>query len=54
MKTLKEYKDEQMKDIEFVKEYNAIQPEMDIIRAMVEARTSDIKTVSEENRNRSI
>lgn len=40
MKTLKEYKAEQMKNPEFVKEYNSIQPEMDVIRAMVDARTS--------------
>ena len=40
MKTLKEFKVEQMKNPEFVKEYNSIQPEMDVIRAMVDARTS--------------
>ena len=40
MKTLKEFKSEQMKNPEFVKEYNSIQPEMDVIRAMVDARTS--------------
>ena len=40
MKTLKDYKTEQMKDTEFVKEYESIQPEMDVIRAIVEARTS--------------
>ena len=40
MKTLKEFKEEQMKNPEFVKEYNSIQPEMDVIRAMVDARTS--------------
>lgn len=33
MKTLKQYKDEQMKDVTFAKEYEAIQPEMDVIRA---------------------
>ena len=36
MKTLKDYKTEQMKDTEFVKEYESIQPEMDVIRAIVE------------------
>ena len=40
MKTLKQYKDEHMKDITFAKEYEAMQPEMDVIRAIVEARTS--------------
>ena len=40
MKTLKDYKTEQMKDTEFVKEYESIQPEMDVIRAIVDARTS--------------
>ena len=40
MKILKEFKSEQMKNPEFVKEYNSIQPEMDVIRAMVDARTS--------------
>ena len=40
MKTLKEYKAEPMRDTEFVKEYESIQPEMDVIRAIVEARTS--------------
>ncbi len=38
MKTLSEYKNEQMKDPEFRKEYEAIQPEMEVIRAIVEAR----------------
>ena len=39
MKTLQELKKEQMKNPEFVKEYDAIQPEMDVIRAIVDART---------------
>ena len=34
MKTLKEYKAEQMRDTEFVKEYESIQPEMDVIRRL--------------------
>ena len=38
MKTLKQYKDEQMKDTAFAKEYEAIQPEMDVIRAIVDAK----------------
>ena len=47
MKTLKQFKDEQMKDDEFVKEYEAIQPEMDVIRAIVDARTSQNLTQKE-------
>ena len=47
MKTLKDYKTEQMKDTEFVKEYESIQPEMDVIRAIVEARTSPNLTQKE-------
>lgn len=47
MKTLKQYKDEQMKDAEFVKEYEAIQPELDVIRAIVDARTSQNITQKE-------
>ena len=47
MKTLKEYKDEQMQDVEFVKEYEAIQPELDVIRAIVYARTSQNMTQKE-------
>jgi len=40
MKSLEEYKKEQIKDPEFKKEYEAIQPEMDVIRAIIDARTS--------------
>ena len=40
MKSLKMYKDAQMKNSEFAEEYESIQPEMDVIRAIVEARTS--------------
>ena len=47
MKTLKDYKTEQMKDTEFVKEYESIQPEMDVIRAIVDARTSQNLTQKE-------
>lgn len=39
MITLDEYKKEQMKDAEFAKEYNAMQPEFDVIRAIVKTRT---------------
>lgn len=47
MKTFEEYKKQQMKDPEFVKEYESIQPEMDVIRAIVNARTSQNLTQSE-------
>ncbi len=47
MKTLKQYKEEQMQDAEFVKEYEAIQPELDVIRAIVDARTSKNMTQKE-------
>lgn len=40
MKTLKQYKDKQMEDAAFAQEYEAVQPKMDVIRAIVEARTS--------------
>ncbi len=47
MKTLKQYKDQQMKDADFAKEYEAIQPEMDVIKAIVEARLSQNMTQKE-------
>lgn len=47
MKTLKQFKKEQMQDEEFVKEYEAIQPEMDVIRAIIDARTSKNMTQKE-------
>nr|WP_296033320.1 helix-turn-helix transcriptional regulator [uncultured Dorea sp.] len=47
MKTLQELKNEQMQNPEFVKEYEAIQPEMDVIRAIVDARTSQNITQKE-------
>jgi DNA-binding XRE family transcriptional regulator len=40
MKTLKEYKREHMKNPEFVEAYEEIQPEMSVIRAMIDARLS--------------
>lgn len=47
MKTLKAYKDEQMKNPTFAKEYESIQPEMDVIRAITTARTSQNLTQKE-------
>lgn len=47
MITLKEFKKNQMKNVEFVKEYKDIQPEMDLIRAMIEAREYSHITVTD-------
>lgn len=47
MKSLKQFKEEQMEDTEFVKEYESIQTELDVIRAIVEARTSRNMTQKE-------
>ena len=47
MKTLQKLKKEQMQNPEFVKEYEAIQPEMEVIRAIVESRTSQNITQKE-------
>ena len=40
MKTLNDLKKELMKDKDFKAEYEAIQPEMDVIRALIDARIS--------------
>ncbi|MBE5892671.1 MAG: helix-turn-helix transcriptional regulator [Lachnospiraceae bacterium] len=40
MKNLQTYISEQMDNPEFAREYEAIQPEMDVIRAIVDARIS--------------
>ena len=47
MKTLDNMLSEQLKDEEFRKEYEAIQPDMDVIRAIVDARTSQNLTQKE-------
>ena len=47
MKTLEKYIEEQMRDAEFAKEYDAIQPELDVIRAIVDARNSQNLTQKE-------
>lgn len=47
MKSLDEYLEEQMQNPEFAREYEAIQPELDIIRAMVDARISQNLTQKE-------
>ena len=47
MKTFEDYKKQQMQDPELVREYEAIQPEMDVIRAIVNARTAQNLTQNE-------
>lgn len=47
MKSLNEFMDEQMENPEFKKEYERIQPEMDVIRAIVDARLSQNLTQKE-------
>lgn len=47
MKTFEDYKKQQMQDPELIREYEAIQPEMDVIRAIVNARTSQNLTQNE-------
>ena len=39
MRTFDDMLDEQLKDINFKKEYEDIQPELDVIRAIVDAGT---------------
>ena len=40
MKTFNQFFDEQVKDANFKKEYDNLQPEFDVIRALIEARKS--------------
>ena len=47
MITFDDMLNEQLQDPEFRKEYEAIQPEMDVIRAIVEARNSQNLTQKE-------
>lgn len=47
MRTFDQYKEKQLQDPLFAKEYEAIQPEMDIIRAIVDVRTSQNITQKE-------
>lgn len=47
MKSLKQYKDDQMKNPEFRKEYEDLQPEFSVIRALVDARISQNMTQKE-------
>ena len=45
--TLKEYKEKRMQDPDFVKAYDEIQPEMNVIKAMIDARLSQNLTQKE-------
>ena len=47
MRRLNDMLNEQLQDEKFRKEYEAIQPEMDVIRAIVEARNSQNLTQKE-------
>lgn len=47
MSELQEFLKEQLQDDDFSKEWEAIQPEMDVIRAMVDARISQNLTQKE-------
>ncbi len=47
MRTLEQFKNEQMANDEFAEEYKAIQPELDVIRAIVDARISKNLTQKE-------
>ena len=47
MKTLKQFKEEQLQNPEVAKAYQEIQPELDVIRAIVNARTSQNMTQKE-------
>lgn len=44
MKTFDEFKAEQMKDPEFAAEYQRLQPEMAVIRAMIDGREANHMT----------
>jgi transcriptional regulator with XRE-family HTH domain len=45
--TLKEYKEKRMQDPNFEQAYNEIQPELNVIRAMIDARMSQNLTQKE-------
>ena len=47
MRTFNDMLSKQLEDDEFKKEYDAIQPEMDVIRAIVDARNSQNMTQKE-------
>lgn len=45
--TLQEYKNKKMQDPEFAKAYEEVQPEMSVVRAIIDARTSQNLTQKE-------
>lgn len=45
--TLREYKAEKMKDPEFAKAYEEVQPEINVIRAIIEAGATQHRTPKE-------
>ena len=45
--TLQEYKNKKLQDPEFAKAYEDVQPEMKVVRAIIEARTSQNLTQKE-------
>ena len=47
MKTLTQFKREQMKNADFVREYEALQPEFDVIRAIIAGRVYQNLTQAE-------
>ena len=47
MRQFNDYLNEQLKNPEFAKEYDEIQPEMDVIRALVDARIANNLTQKE-------
>ena len=47
MRTFDDMLNEQLEDIKFRKEYEDIQPEMDVIRAIIDARTAQNLTQKE-------
>ena len=47
MLTLEQFMEDQMKDPEFAEAYEEVQPEMNVIRAIVEARSSQNLTQKE-------
>ena len=45
--TLKEYKENRMKDADFANAYVELEPELNVIRAMIDARVSQNLTQNE-------
>lgn len=45
--TLNEYKNQRMQEPEFIQEYESLQPEMNVLRAIIDARISQDQTKKE-------